>query len=629
MLRQVYVGNNKYIVFDVETKYVSKLKKRFVIPEEDTIIAYYEPLKLPAMSGIEIVFTDRALYTLIGRKKPLKLNGIGFSGIIIDYDKLCCYIASHDKYHCVLFNYDAEIRICKKPLLMRSAAWEDAKCAVVQMVQSIQKTAMASDYNASLSYQKAKQAFRFIVEDAIEKCSPLDRTYYYTALEEEPELAIHKYKLLINDFKITSLNNISVTPDEERILLKYVDQYIQTVRSVKKEILTSVCRERVKALKTMLVDDCTNSITQKLYQYKDQFIAYNSIREDPYSSLNFIVEQYLGAFPDQQDRYAFIMLAISLRNKDMAVCLEGLINHSIASIRDWDKKCDFFGLTALHYAIITCNEEIAMKGIKLSDDSSKLNLFLADMNDQLYDYAALAFLLNNKKLGDFLLDSTGEIALVRKRIKNLERLLKLRELSYNQELRFYTEGNKRIREARRNAPDRVDAAERIAAGEDRINTLKNHLESSKCMIEDLKAEIRELQDQIEQMKNSYRANLSQNIERLKRSSLYQFYVNPKLLSQYLKETDRHIVIQEVNGRYTIDVDSIRMDDLFRGESQFDYGEKPYGDSWFSPDAHRDYDTLKKEYRQYAKKYHPDILGGSAAVFNEIGIERDAIIEGLK
>lgn len=619
--------NNKYVVFDVESKKVSKLKKKFVIPAEDTIIAYYEPVKLPVISGVEIVFTDRALYTLVGRKKPLRPSGIGFSGIIVSYDQLCCYLVSYDELQCVLFNYDKDILVCKKPLLMKMVLWDEARKSVTQLMQFFQQGAIENDCGNRLSYQKAKQAFRFIVEESIEKCIPLDRAYYKVALEADPELIIQKYKLYINDFDISHLNADSLTADEERVLLNYIDHYIRKVRSTKWDVTPSVCHYRVNNLKVLCSEICTNSITKKLFCYRDQFIAYNSIRENPFLSLNTITERHLGAFSAQTDRGEFIKLAAFLRCKNMAILLEGLMTHSIGSIKEWNNKSDIFGLDALHYAIITHNEDAVIKGIKLYDSISKQNLFL-DRSDQTYDYAALAFLMNSRDLGDFLLESTGEIAAVRKRIKNMERLTKLHEYAYSQELHVYTEGNKWIREAKRNVSDTKDLVEKFAQGQDRVNLLKKHLESSKDMIEDLKAEIGELREQIENQKKNYYASLPQKVKKIKKSPLYQFYINPEFLLDYLKTIDQHLVIYEVDGKYNIDIDVARMDDLFREDSKYDYGKKPYGDSWFSPEAHRKYNVLKKEYRQYAKVYHPDNVGGSVHIFNEIGAERDSIIEGL-
>ena len=58
-------------------------------------------------------------------------------------------------------------------------------------------------------------------------------------------------------------------------------------------------------------------------------------------------------------------------------------------------------------------------------------------------------------------------------------------------------------------------------------------------------------------------------------------------------------------------------------------KKPYGDSWFSPEAHRDIKKLQKEYRILAKKYHPDNPGGRGDIFADIQNERGTIIENMQ
>lgn len=42
-------------------------------------------------------------------------------------------------------------------------------------------------------------------------------------------------------------------------------------------------------------------------------------------------------------------------------------------------------------------------------------------------------------------------------------------------------------------------------------------------------------------------------------------------------------------------------------------QKPYGDSWFSPEAHENRNVLKSEFRELAKEYHPDHYSGLESV----------------
>ena len=58
--------------------------------------------------------------------------------------------------------------------------------------------------------------------------------------------------------------------------------------------------------------------------------------------------------------------------------------------------------------------------------------------------------------------------------------------------------------------------------------------------------------------------------------------------------------------------------------------RPYGNSWFSPQAHQDMQKLKEEYRKLAKQYHPDVCTRkkSKQIFQEILNERATILEGM-
>ena len=59
-------------------------------------------------------------------------------------------------------------------------------------------------------------------------------------------------------------------------------------------------------------------------------------------------------------------------------------------------------------------------------------------------------------------------------------------------------------------------------------------------------------------------------------------------------------------------------------------QRPYGDSWFSPEAHRNIKKLKEEYHKLAKQYHPDKCNHplSKRIFQEIVNERAIILENM-
>ena len=59
-------------------------------------------------------------------------------------------------------------------------------------------------------------------------------------------------------------------------------------------------------------------------------------------------------------------------------------------------------------------------------------------------------------------------------------------------------------------------------------------------------------------------------------------------------------------------------------------QRPYGKSWFSPQAHSNIKALTKEYHKLAKQYHPDVCGHSRSreIFQEILNERAEILESM-
>lgn len=67
---------------------------------------------------------------------------------------------------------------------------------------------------------------------------------------------------------------------------------------------------------------------------------------------------------------------------------------------------------------------------------------------------------------------------------------------------------------------------------------------------------------------------------------------------------------------------------FKEEPKISSVKKPYGNSWFSPEAHKDLSVLKHEYRKLIFKYHPDSPEGSAEIFIDIQNERNSIISKI-
>lgn len=86
------------------------------------------------------------------------------------------------------------------------------------------------------------------------------------------------------------------------------------------------------------------------------------------------------------------------------------------------------------------------------------------------------------------------------------------------------------------------------------------------------------------------------------------------------------ILKKVDEKETFD--KTKMQDNSFSNSINDKFEKPYKNSWFSPDAHNNYKILVKEYHKLAVKYHPD-NNSSVKIFLDIQEEKAKITEGLK
>lgn len=112
--------------------------------------------------------------------------------------------------------------------------------------------------------------------------------------------------------------------------------------------------------------------------------------------------------------------------------------------------------------------------------------------------------------------------------------------------------------------------------------------------------------------------------------LLRLYSDPEYLERMLCNNGTDVLYCTSNGFfYMAPEGEIELDYLPGGadtqEAPVDV-EKPFGDSWFSPNAHSDPAALKKEFRELAKKYHPDVSNEALAtvIFKEISAEYDLL-----
>lgn len=309
-----------------------------------------------------------------------------------------------------------------------------------------------------------------------------------------------------------------------------------------------------------------------------------------------------------------------------------------------DEMCklyDSFGLTALHYALILRKNDVVEKLLKsrkwtcydFFDNESGINRFL--------DYKFLAKLLCMPCVNSIITSTTDIIEAQLKTIKSYKFQIKLKEGLVFLNKQALTNLNAKKREA--NKQRLYDKLEEI---EEEIYRIKDIIKQRNEEILELNNDIEEIYIEIENIISTYNSNLDSKISSLKQSKnkfivfLLSLFENPDYLLQAISTKEENSKYYNYLGfefttysNLDIDLDEEIEDDTSCSESEGidDAIKSLYGDSWFSPNAHKDIKVLSAEYRKLAKEYHPDICKNinASKVFVDIANERAEIIESIK
>lgn len=116
--------------------------------------------------------------------------------------------------------------------------------------------------------------------------------------------------------------------------------------------------------------------------------------------------------------------------------------------------------------------------------------------------------------------------------------------------------------------------------------------------------------------------------------LLKLYTNPDYLYEVLCSDASCFALFRRENYYFIapaDMETMIWEEEASNDSAKETIERPYGNSWFSPEARTDMQLLKKEYRALVKKYHPDVcvLSNSTEIIQEIFNEYSEVLSTIK
>jgi len=391
-------------------------------------------------------------------------------------------------------------------------------------------------------------------------------------------------------------------------------------------------------------EDLEQAVAIIYRKYKQRFELYLGLRKYcniEESKIRDSLKEMNVADNDLKNVLRFFFMK---RNKNMQKVYNSLKNNTSLNSK-FLPYVDSCGLTPLHYGLIIGNDE---KSQYLIENMSKLTQFYENLDEELlnrYDYGTLCAYLNKEDLlQPILLKSPDIIALQAVKTK-LTVTLKAK----NVELNFLTKGiegaERKYREAQK-SKGYID--EQIEQYLEKLQEAKEQRRDIREEISNIEREIRavdhEIQDMIAFLKSKYfeiakKIKMKETVVDRLFDSLYG---SSEMIEKLFYTQDNNYEFEFIHERlffvckdiYDEIHSGIEMDlDEDFAETEEDdtdeYFEKPYENSWFSKQAHRDLKILMKEYRELAKQYHPDVNPKYEKVFTEINVERAEILENMK
>ncbi len=308
---------------------------------------------------------------------------------------------------------------------------------------------------------------------------------------------------------------------------------------------------------------------------------------------------------------------------------------------------DCLGFNALHYAIILGKKSVIDFLLKADCYSSS---GIPDAPDQaIFDYGVLAQICGYDDIYGLYYKTSDYVKSQQKVFKSLNKRLKARQIQVSIQHKSESMYHQAMSQA---------STER---NREKYEEYKEKYYYAKQLIKDTEAIIRDIQAEITEFENELYDLVKREVDKAVEMSTKLINSNDeyiKLLIRLIKAPDKISTLlnssnnkmfvygkkafilpddEMVNLPYiNIPCESISdefmsfwNDEIPETDIQNDVPvEKPYGDSWFSPKAHTDEKVLKDEYRNLAKKYHPDVAKTkeSETIFQEINNERADILD---
>ena len=343
---------------------------------------------------------------------------------------------------------------------------------------------------------------------------------------------------------------------------------------------------------------------------------------------------------------------------------------------------DCIGFSLIHYAILLNNRK-TLDYVDMSSESIPVLAYNDPQLSILYNPLFIARYLNDNELFDILFTKTDEYKSLEKSKKIIDRkiaqtvivinLAKQHRLSkihdkekqianYKRYIKSLTTRSKnhynpqnetQLREAKIRLQNMESELRHLKNSSNNIMTDSVIAASAVKLFENFKEEKKRTEEEIQELKQYFYKYYSEQVSILKEESnvfinyVLSIYSNPHEYINNLHFSDpiiiyyceKPFIVSKKN--YCSFESTFKSNYQKRRNTRTEHNKsckskphlneivKPYGNSWFSPQAHKDIQILRKEYRKLALKYHPDSEMGSSEIFIDIQSERATILNGFE
>lgn len=641
-------------------KKIQKVFDKFRIPQGEEIVAHIKS-SIPFMAPI-FVITDKAIYPDVGDPIPIK--------------SICKYIITQQDSKASVSISTATTR--RDILSFTIIAKNTAGTELVWFIEDLQKK-LVRDF--SWAKQQRDELFKELLEIARSEMQTGqisdDKICLLNAISEEPAYKSSVAYLFGEnmfrtcsqaDFENFCRQNSKCTHSTRTILLNSQERFSENL---------------IRDLGDISLDFNINYLES----------AYNNMSAlTSYSENQCLILAYLCARLGKENQFKTIREQVHRRcSEDKARSLDFFkgryFNHRMKKVYEMVKQgtippaeclnwTDSIGLSALHYAILLNRESLVEDLLEKKNWTVKVPVSDGEA-ELLYDYTVLAC-YKNLSIRRTVFQKTSDIVAAQLRSrKALESRLWLKKRKLDIQNAAAQKARELMRTARKNGL--YDKEEEFREKLDNVSVLR---EETQMEIDEINQSISDIDYEISVLTSDAMVDAADTIQRLQGSKnpfvqyLFRLFSDLDVLLHMLSVQEGTFRLYSYNGFQFVTPDSIHIDlpyivDQMQKEEhssghqesdQKQYQEyrhqntnkqnrshsqkrqsqkeqkkstedpitKPYGTSWFSPEAHRNMKKLREEYRSLAKKYHPDVCDHprSKEIFQDVLNERADILEHM-